>query len=57
MKKILAIVVLVLLLLTLLVGCTEADKVNANISNQAFRKNRFPLPRGSGGKIEGGAEG
>ncbi len=35
MKKILAIVVLVLLLLALLVGCTEADKVNANISKQA----------------------
>lgn len=35
MKKVFAIVVLVLLLLTLLVGCTEADKVNANISKQA----------------------
>lgn len=35
MKKILAIVVLALLLLALLVGCTEADKVNANISKQA----------------------
>ena len=35
MKKILAIVVLVLLLLALLVGCSEADKVNANISKQA----------------------
>lgn len=35
MKKILAIVVLVLLLLALLVSCTEADKVNANISKQA----------------------
>lgn len=35
MKKVFAIVVLALLLLTLLVGCTEADKVNANISKQA----------------------
>lgn len=35
MKKRFAIVVLVLLLLALLVGCTEADKVNANISKQA----------------------
>lgn len=35
MKKRFAIVVLALLLLTLLVGCTEADKVNANISKQA----------------------
>ena len=35
MKKRFAIVVLAMLLLTLLVGCTEADKVNANISKQA----------------------
>lgn len=35
MKKVFAIVVLALLLLALLVGCTEADKVNANISKQA----------------------
>lgn len=35
MKKRFAIVVLALLLLALLVGCTEADKVNANISKQA----------------------
>lgn len=35
MKKRFAIVVLAMLLLALLVGCTEADKVNANISKQA----------------------
>lgn len=35
MKKRFAIVVLTMLLLALLVGCTEADKVNANISKQA----------------------
>lgn len=35
MKKRFAIVVLALLLLALLVGCSEADKVNANISKQA----------------------
>lgn len=35
MKKVFAIVVLALLLMALLVGCTEADKVNANISKQA----------------------
>lgn len=35
MKKRFAIVVLTMFLLALLVGCTEADKVNANISKQA----------------------
>ena len=35
MKKRFAIVVLTMLLLAPLVGCTEADKVNANISKQA----------------------
>lgn len=35
MKKIVAIVLLAVAICVLLVGCSEADKVNANISKQA----------------------
>ena len=35
MKKIVAIVLLAVTICALLVGCSEADKVNANISKQA----------------------
>lgn len=35
MKKIVAIVLLAVAICVLLVGCSEADKVNANISRQA----------------------
>lgn len=35
MKKVVAIVLLCVIVCVLFVGCTEADKVNANISKQA----------------------
>ena len=35
MKKIIAIIVMTIICSVMLVGCTEADKVNANLSQQA----------------------
>lgn len=35
MKKLIAIVLMTIMLLGILTGCSEADKVNANISKQA----------------------
>lgn len=35
MKKIIAIIMMIIICSVMLVGCTEADKVNANLSQQA----------------------
>ena len=35
MKKIIAIILMIIICSLMLVGCTEADKVNANLSQQA----------------------
>lgn len=35
MKKIIALIMMVIICSVMLVGCTEADKVNANLSQQA----------------------
>lgn len=35
MKKIIAIIIMIIICSLILVGCTEADKVNANLSQQA----------------------